>query len=192
MNVYRFNHYSIALIIAYILAYIVMQIDSQSSWYEGLSSLPFIALAVIWSEKIIKQERAYSDKIIIFKRDMFIVSYGCLLAFVTSLIFQSNNVDARSWWPVIIILGAIYAILFGFIFAIFARLLKDEHSSYSKTFATVLFVGYAIITWLPPFISFNYFGQVNSFTLFMILLFGFHIMLSLGYWLNSYFSAHKG
>lgn len=175
---YRLNHYSIILIITYILAFLAMQIGAQNSWIEGLTSLPVIILTVLWSERVIPINNDLNRST--FNRDMFIIAYSCLLAFVASLIFQSNNVDARGWWPLVIVIGAMYGILIGLIYAAFATLLRKEHDSYTNKFGIALFLGYFVISLLPLYFNFASFSQTHLFISFIILLLGFHLLICLG------------
>lgn len=48
---YYLNKYSNALIITYIVAFVAMQIGTQSSIFDGLTSLPIIIL-VVFGQKV--------------------------------------------------------------------------------------------------------------------------------------------
>ncbi|ARB90880.1 hypothetical protein [Legionella longbeachae] len=87
---YHLNKYSNTLILAYIAAFVVMQIGAKSNIIEGLVSLPIIIFVVVWSESIadfFKDSRVHLEQTS-FKRDMFLITYSCLIAFITALIFQ--------------------------------------------------------------------------------------------------------
>src|SRR3990167_11220406 len=118
----KFNNYSIVLIGMYILSFTVMEYGASNNWIEGLSSLPVIILVVFWSEKLTGYLRSRNNQPtkIIFYTNFFIINYSIVFALVTSLVFQRSNVDARGWWPIAIIFGELYAILFGLVFAMLA------------------------------------------------------------------------
>ncbi|KTD63273.1 hypothetical protein Lsan_1391 [Legionella santicrucis] len=183
---YHLNKYSNTLIIAYFAAFVAMQIESQSSIIEGLVGLPIIIFVVLWSERItnsLKDSRLLLEQTS-FKRDIFLVSYSCLIAFIIALIFQVNNVDAKGWWPLVIILGGVYAIIGGLFFAAFALLLVNNHSFYTNIFATTFFLGYVVISLLPIYFNLTYFSQNQLFIYFIIILFTVHLLICLGYQLK--------
>ncbi|KTD15497.1 hypothetical protein Lgra_0163 [Legionella gratiana] len=183
---YHLNKYSNTLIITYIAAFVVMQIGSQSSIIEGLVSLPIILFVVFWSERItdaLKDSRLLLEQTS-FKRDMFLISYSCLIAFITALIFQVNNVDAKGWWPLIIILSGVYAIIGGLLFSLLALLLDKNHSFYTSIFATTFFLGYVVLSLLPTYFNLTYFSQNQLFIYFIIILFTVHLLICLGYQLR--------
>jgi hypothetical protein len=180
---YHLNKYSNALILAYTLAFIMMQLGTQSSWAEALTSLPVIIFVVVWSETLTDSLEKTS-----FKRDMFIISYSCLLAFTTSLILQGNNVDAKGWWSFLIILSGIYSLLGGLLFSLPAILLNKNHSSYTNTFAIIFFLGYLALSILPNF-NLTHFSQVNLFLFFITSLFSFHLLRCLGHQFKKSFNS---
>ena len=174
----KFNSYSLVLIGMYILSFIVMEYG-RSGWTEGLSSLPIIIFVVFWSEKITDylKDRNNQPTHIIFYTDTFIINYSLIFALVTSLVFQRSNVDARGWWPVAIIFGELCAILLGLVFAMLALMLNKQHNRYTNGFAVAVFVGYIIFSLLPW--RFVYFGSMDGFTSYIILLFTFHLVICL-------------
>ncbi|WP_258957694.1 hypothetical protein [Legionella sainthelensi] len=186
---YHLNKYSNILIVAYLAAFVVMQVGSQSNIMEGLVSLPIIIFVVVWSESIsdtLKKSRLLEKTS--FKRDMFLISYSCLISFITALIFQVNNVDAKGWWPLIIILSGVYAIIGGLLFSLLALLLDKNHSLYTNIFATTFFLGYVVISLLPIYFNLTYFSQNHLFIFFIIILFTVHLLICLGYQLRKRFN----
>ncbi|WP_174714453.1 hypothetical protein [Legionella sainthelensi] len=187
---YYLNKYSNALIITYIVAFVAMQIGTQSSIFDGLTSLPIIILVVFWSESLSasdKKRNVHLEKIS-FKRDLFIISYSCLISFITALIFQVNNVDAKGWWPLIIILSGVYAIIGGLLFSLLALLLDKNHWLYTNIFATTFFLGYVVLSLLPIYFKLTYFSQNHLFIFFIIILFTVHLLICLGYQLRKRFN----
>lgn len=184
------NKYSNTLIIAYIAAFVAMQIGAHSSIIEGLTSLPIIIFVVVWSESFfdsVKKGQLLLEKTS-FRRDMFLISYSFLLAFITALIFQVNNVDAKGWWPLIIILSGVYAIIGGLLFSLLALLLDKNHSLYTNIFATTFFLGYVVVSLLPIYFNLTYFSQNHLFIFFIIILFTVHLLICLGYQLKKRFN----
>lgn len=179
---YRLNYYSIALIGVYILAFITMQYGASNNWTEGLFSLPVIALVVLWSEKMTGHLKHQKNRqpLMAFGRDVFIINYSVVFSFVASLIFQRNNVDARGWWPVLIIMSEFYAILFGLVFAVLAMLLKTQHDRYTDGFAQVMVIGFISLIFLPHYPDVGSLGHVHSFNLLVVILFSTHVLVCLG------------
>lgn len=174
----KINNYSFAMIGMYTLSFIIMEYGA-SNWVEGLSSFPIIILVVFWSEKMTSylKNRNNQPSKIIFYTDIFIINYSVLFALVTSLVFQRGNVDARGWWPMSLIIGEFCAILLGFLFAILALMLNKHHNKYTNCIAIAIFVGYVIFSLLPWRLV--HFGQINAFTIYMIILFIFHLVICL-------------
>jgi hypothetical protein len=104
------------------------------------------------------------------------------------LVFQVNNVDAKGWWPLIIILGGIYAIIGGLFFSLIAMLLNKNHSSYTNSFAIIFFLGYLALSILPNFYLVH-FSQDNLFLFFVTLLFSFHLLVCLGHQIKKRFNS---
>lgn len=179
---YRLNYYSIALIGVYILAFIIMQYGAGNNWTEGLFSLPVIAFIVLWSEKMTGHLKHQNNRqpLMAFGRDVFIINYSVVFSFVASLIFQRNNVDARGWWPVFIIMSEFYAILFGLVFAVLALLLKPQHDRYTDRFAQALTISFISLTFLPFYFKVGATGHIHTSTIWTILLFSVHLLVCLG------------
>ncbi|QBS13491.1 hypothetical protein [Legionella geestiana] len=178
---YRLNYYSIALIGVYILAFIIMQYGGGNNWTEGLFSLPVIAFIVFWSEKMTGHLKHQKNRqsLMAFGRDVFIINYSVVFSFVASLIFQRNNVDARGWWPVLIIMSEFYAILFGLVFAVLALLLKTQHDKYTERFAQALAISFISLTFLPFYFNLGPTDHIHTSTIWMILLFSVHLFACL-------------
>lgn len=180
---YRLNNYSIALISVYILAFIIMSYgDPLTYWTQGLFSLSVIVLVILWSEKMTSHLKHQKNRqpLMAFGRDVFIINYSVVFCFVASLIFQRNNVDVRGWWPVIIILSELYAIIFGLVFAVLAKLLKTQHDRYTDGFAQVMVIGFIALVFLPHYPSLGPLGHVHSFNILVVILFSTHVLACLG------------
>jgi hypothetical protein len=174
----KFNNYSLVLIGMYILSFTVMEYGRRD-WAEGFSSLPIIMLIVFWSEKIVNylKNRNNQPAHIIFYTDTFIINYSLIFALVTSLVFKRNNVDAREWWSIAIVFGELFAILLGLVFAILALMLNKQHNRYTNGFAIAVFIGYVMFSLLPW--RFVYFGSIDGFTSYIIVLLMFHLVICL-------------
>ena len=123
----------------------------------------------------------------LFNYDMFIIAYSYLLAVIISSMFEINNVDVKGWWPIIIIIETIYAIVGGFIFALFSQLLPKDHQSYTHKFALALFFGYLLISGVPVIFDLNYTYRLNLFLLLVIAFSAFHLVACLiSFWNKKY------
>ncbi|MBA2648701.1 MAG: hypothetical protein H0U75_03720 [Legionella sp.] len=174
----KFNNYSLVLIGMYILSFTVMEYGANN-WTEGLFSLPIIIFVVFWSEQITGylKNRDNQPSNIIFYTDIFIISYSLVFALIASLVFQRGNVDARGWWSIAIIFGELYALLFGLIYALLALMLNKKHYRYTNAVAIAIFFGYLIFSLLPWHIV--NFSHINAFTIYMIILLTFHLVICL-------------
>lgn len=163
----------------YGLAFTVMEYEASNwrNWAEGLVfSFPFILFILLWSEKIsiYFKDDHHQPKNIQFLVDFFLIHYSFIFAFITSLVFQWDNVDAKGWWPIGIIIFEVYALFLGSLFAFISLLLKEEHRQYTYIFGLANFLGYLIISLLPW--RFHYLYGFDIWMLYTIGLFIFYLV----------------
>lgn len=180
------NRYSIALIVVYLTAFLLMEHGSQSSWTnELIQTLPIIVMMIIWSE--ILTTRLNDKKQILptgsFHRDFFIITYATLFAFLASLLVGYNNSDARGWWSFLILAAELYGLILGFVFASFALLLNKQHVTYTLIFAVALAINFSTLKLMPPYIL-TPFGDIGIFPACALLLLSVHVLVCLGYRLS--------
>lgn len=119
---YRFNIYSWALAIVYLIVVIVLVSLSPYPSMEGIySSFPLIVLLILWSEKIkkvINLDDVQITKKEAFSRDLFLITFGFTLAFMVPLAFKYNNSDVQGWWALGIVVGTIIGFFYAFVFSL--------------------------------------------------------------------------
>ncbi|CBJ10438.1 hypothetical protein LLO_0112 [Legionella longbeachae NSW150] len=183
---YQLNRYSTALIFVYLSAVFIMVYGSPINWSEGLTmTLPLITVVIFWSEILtsrlnLKKSVSTLDS---FHRDLFIINYATLFAFIASLLIEHNNPDAKGWWPLLIIVAELYGIVLG---SVFALLLDRKHFKYTLIFAVVLSITFSTLKLMPPYIHILILGETRIFPLCAFLLISAHVMGCIAWRLSKY------
>ena len=184
-RMYTFNRYSWLLAIVYLAAAVTMESHSYTSLLEGTYfSAPLILIVIFWSEmstRIINTDDDTITKKAAFKRDLFLITFGFVVAFTFPLVFEYKNTDALGWWPLVILFGGLYGLFYAFIFSLIS-LMINHHKKPAIAFIVliimlILIENLAPKDMLPRYMSFLFFGEVEFFHvvmgyfLFMYLLF---------------------
>lgn len=165
MSAHRFNIYSWVLAIVYLIVAIVLENHSPYPSMEGIySSLPLIALLILWSEKInhvINIDDVKITKKEAFSRDLFLITCGFTLAFMVPLAFNYNNSDVQGWWALGIVVGTIIGFLYAFVFALISLMIA-HHKKQTIFFVFLSVVIILIESFIPQSIIPRYITLVHG------------------------------
>lgn len=173
---FRFRLLATVLWLLFICLLVSIQIGAKVDWLNSFLSFSLVSLFLLLSQAF--QNKCSKSS---FCYDFLSVSYGFLLALIVSLLFKSQNTDVRSWWPILIILGIVYANIMGLIYSLIALFLTRPHIWYTNIFAVVLFLGYLIQNWLPFYVDVKGLGLFNLFYLFISLILLMHLLVCVSY-----------
>ncbi|HGU7323851.1 TPA: hypothetical protein ACNBB8_003162 [Legionella pneumophila] len=182
---YQFNKYSWFLVTLYMLVAFTMEYHSPALSWEGLYlSCPIILSIIFWSEGItplFNKEGTPLTKSEGFNRDLFLISFSFISGELLLLLFEDKNSDVLGWWPVIIDFITIYGFICALIFSLSALAL-DNHKKYTCAFASLFIVLIPLLIFLPRYVSFFFWGEIEFFYVVSGLLISVHLLLCFGYW----------
>lgn len=166
----RINYYCWALIILFISVSIAMQVPGGAYSMEGIYiTAPLIAAYIFWSYRVFNRDDR--TQATIFCDNFFKISVSFLLGILLSLIFQSNNVDVRGWWPLIIGLVCLTGLLFALLFSS-ALVLVSHNNHYTTGFSFVIILMISLVYFLQRIESIDLFYPLLG----LLLLFHFLIV----------------
>ena len=120
-----------------------MSIGSAASFVQNIGILFFeIILLIIWGT-VFAYERKLK-KLSDFSFDFFVMTYVFVVAIMIGLMFEDKNPDVLGWWPVVVVLGFFFGLIWSFVFSGFSTLMKS-HEKYTKSFALILVTGLILI-----------------------------------------------
>jgi len=179
VSVRKFNIYSWALTILYLIVVIVLETHSPTPSMEGIySSLPLIAILILWSEKstnVLNIDDIKITKKEAFSRDLFLITFGFTLAFMLPLAFKYNNSDVQGWWALGIVIGTIIGFFYACVFSLISLIL-EHHKKQTILFICLISVIIAIESFVPQSIVPRYISLFHGLN---IELFHFFIGISM-------------
>lgn len=185
---YTFNRYSWLLAIVYLATAFSMESHSYTSFLEGTYySVPLIIIMILWSEmstRIINADDFTITRKEAFKRDLFLITFGFMVAFTFPLIFEYNNSDALGWWPLVILIGCLYGLFYALVFSLIS-LIIDHHKKQTIVFVFLIIMLILIeniipMVMLPRYISVLFFGEIELFHVVMWLFLFIYLLFCLG------------
>ena len=180
MIVKNLNIFSWALLSVFLSASFAMEYHSSDRFWEGpLMVLPIIFMFVLWSERVvflIKQKDLELTKVLIFRRDLFLITFSFLFAELFYLTMEYNNTDARGWWPLAVAFMGLYGFVFSLIYASLAMLFAN-HRGYTIGFSWTIVALFFVLKFLPHAVSLGSFGVLETFFVLMSVLLGVHLII---------------
>ncbi|RAP34630.1 hypothetical protein B1207_15210 [Legionella quinlivanii] len=173
---FRFRLFATVLLLLFISLLVSIQIGAKVDWPNSFLSFSLVSLFLLLSQTFLHKGTKSS-----FCYDFLSISYSFFLALIVSLLLKSQNTDVRSWWPILILLGIVYANIIGLIYSLIALFLTRSHIWYTNVFAVVLFLGYLIQNWLPFYVEVKGLGLFNLFYLFISLILLMHLLVCVSY-----------
>lgn len=161
-----------------------MEIFSPKISLESIYlTLPLIGGLIFWSERwtpLLRKSDSYITKEEAFSRDFFLITFGILSGHMLYLIFQYNNSDARGWWSLGIYFIAAQAVVFAFLFSLFAMILNG-HKKYTLIFTFVLMGLLLFIISMQYLYSLSFFTNSEAYSICLLLLIGIHALMCSSY-----------
>ncbi|CEK10127.1 conserved membrane protein of unknown function [Legionella hackeliae] len=176
------NRYSWLILLAYLGATFSMQLDSHKFSFEAfLFGLSLILIMVYWSEYAAPSEKVDEskiDKIEVFLRDLFLISYSLMLGDILSLLFQYDNSDMRGWWTFFLYFSFLCNVVFAFAFSLIASMMRN-HKMYTIIFSCILLTVFTFSKFWPLYKSVLFLGEINTFLVIMCSLIGMHLLIAI-------------
>ncbi|HAT1815624.1 hypothetical protein SC122_03715 [Legionella pneumophila serogroup 1] len=140
-NSFQFlNSYSIFLVIAYLLYFVLNAIYYFFPVANLFMTFPIIWGIVIWSSWIItlKENANYQlDKRMAFHWDLFSISYGFVIGTLIAFDIRFANADIRGWGPFALYYSCFLGFSYACIYSLFAIQLKS-HQKYTFIFFIII------------------------------------------------------
>lgn len=178
---FSLNIFSWVILVTYLCVSFIMQVYPSGVSLEGpLFTLPVICLMMYWSEKkacLLKKHDSKLTKKNKFQRNFFIIFFAINIGSFISLIFQYNNSDIRGIWPISTYFTFFCSIAFSLLFSIISYALPIR-KSYLVAFSFVIFTIFSISKFWPYYMAVPYIGQINFYTVVMMLLILIHLLFS--------------
>jgi hypothetical protein len=181
------NIFSWTLLSVFLCASVAMEYHPSDGSMEGpLMILPMIIMFVLWSERVaylIDRTDLELTKTLIFKRDLFLITFSFLFADLLYLTMEYNNADARGWWPLAVAFIGLYGFVFSLVYALFA-LLFAHHRTYTRCFSGMIIVLFLLLKFLPHAVALGSFGVFETFFVVTFGLLGVHVIICLSHMLK--------
>lgn len=131
-----FNLYSLCLISAYFIYFILNALDYFFPVSDLLITLPLIWGFSIWSSHRVSYKEEIKnelDKQNAFYKDLFLINYGFVISTLISFDIRFANTDIRGWAPFILYFSGIFGFFYAYVYSLFSILLKS-HQKYTRAF----------------------------------------------------------
>jgi hypothetical protein len=178
----RLNGYSWFIIIAFVCASFAMQYHTNSYFNGVFYVLPLTLVAIYWCEKaahLINSPECDLNKVNVFHRDLFILSFSFFLGVLISLCLLFNNSDAKGWWSLIVLFMMIYGLIFSIVFSVVAISIRN-HKMYTLIFSFLIIGFVSFGHFLPRYMMLPIIGSVDVFYIITCSLLIAHCLFSIG------------